>query len=155
MFRQKERAPLLHRPIIFLWKRSMLSWFPKHRVAKFMARNVINQNSSTACHFSANGASLCLGEAEMKIYERSLQPLLFLHPLRLHHSLMCSLTACFALLQLTSLAIIGELTHRLIKIIYIVFLGLNYFSALGFIQFFLEHSIREPKSSARQITFND
>ena len=93
----KGESTLLPRPIILFSSEKGLCYldFHKHRVSKFMARNVINQNSSTVCHFSANGTSLCLGEAEIKIYERSLQALLFLHPLRLHHLLRCSLVARF------------------------------------------------------------
>ena len=40
------------------------------------ARNIINPNQLTVQHFSANGIPLRLGQAEMKIYKRSLQALL-------------------------------------------------------------------------------
>ena len=48
-----------------------------HFLQKFRAaRPVINQLYFLERHFSANGISLCLGEVQMKIYERSLQALL-------------------------------------------------------------------------------
>ena len=73
----------------------------------YTTRNVINQFQLTVRHFSANGISLRLGEAKIKIYKRSWQTLLYHRPSRRHRShLLRSCAARFARPN-------GELARRL------------------------------------------
>ena len=73
-------------------------------VFQICPENLINQLWFPEHHFTANGFFLRLGEVQMKIYDRSLQALL-----------SSPLARSCILVQLASLAQIGELAHKLFR----------------------------------------
>ena len=106
------------------------------------------------CDFSANGTSLCLGEGEMKnsweiVASSPFAPPLAASPLThvFSHGLLCSLS------RLASLAITGELTHRLIRIRHCV-LGIELIQCTGFYSIFLraQHTWTKVITQANNLT---
>lgn len=88
-----------------------------------------------------------------KIYDSLLQALLFLHPLRLHHSLVFSHGLLCSLSRLASLATTGRLARRLIKIRHCV-PGIELIQFTGLYSIFLraQHTWTKVITQANNLT---
>ena len=113
----KGESTLLPRPIIFLWKRIMLSWFPQASCFQvygkecYQSKFINSVSLFSQWYFTLSGWSRNKNLWEI-VASSPFPPPLAASPLAqvFSRGLLCSLS------RLASLAITGELAHRLMKI---------------------------------------